>query len=614
MGQAIRRLLPGGKMKSTICHHLLDSKLNRSHDAYKIKTNGQWVSYSWGEFYRKVEMFGCALHHYGVDKGDKVAILSNTRADWMIADLAILGLGAITVPIYQSNREDEVEYILNHSEVKFLICENIKQLKKFQKIQANCTTVKNIMILQGLRTANETENICSRESFYKTGEDFQHDHPSFFESKCQSRQLTDDATIIYTSGTTGRPKGVLLTHAQIMSEVSQTFGTFDIGPGDRTLSFLPYAHVMGRVELWGAIYSKYTICFAESIEKIPHNIQEVRPTLLVAVPRIFEKIYNGLQTKISQIPLFHQIFKWARLVGLEASEHMMKRQKLPLKLSLQYRLAKSLIYNKVKKAFGGKIRFVISGGAPLSQELGHFFNAAEILILEGYGLTETTAAITINRPDNYHFGTVGRPLDEVEIKMAEDGEILIKSGTMLKEYYKDPEATAQCLKNGYFHTGDIGEFTADGQLRITDRKKDLIKTSGGKYVAPQKIENRLKLNPYISQVLVHGDQKKFIVCLVTLNPEGVRKLAEEHRLPRYDVEYLSQNDIIYQEIMKGIKEVNRELASFETVKKFSILPKDFTIEDGELTPSLKVKRKVCDEKYRHIIDNLYGPDTSGFAI
>jgi long-chain acyl-CoA synthetase len=362
---------------------------------------------------------------------------------------------------------------------------------------------------------------------------------------------------------------------------------------------------MGRVEHWGHVYIGWTMAYAESIEKIRYNLPEIQPTVMVAVPRIFEKVYSAILAQVETQALRKKIFDWAMEIGRQISYKKVTHQLIPLKLLLQYEAAKKLVLNKVSEAFGGKLRFAISGGAPISKDLAQFFHAAGILILEGYGLTETTAAIAINTPYNYRFGSVGRPVGEAKIKIAEDGEILVKSHKVMKEYLKDPKNTAEVLKDGWFHTGDIGEVLPSGDIRITDRKKDLIKTAGGKYVAPQKLEALLLNNPLISHALIHGDQKKYIVALVTLDRLYLEKWAQEKDWTYNKWTDLAEHPDVIEAVRETVNKANSQLASFESIKKFKILPQEFTVEGGELTPSLKVKRKLLDKRFHEVIESLY---------
>ncbi len=534
-----------------------------------------------------------SLASLGIQKGDRVAVLANTRFEWAAMDFGILGIGAVTVPIYQSNKPEEVEWILKHAEPRVLVVEDQSQLRKWEVIAKRCKSVEHVVCMdpgrEGVDGVSSPCPVSGWEHFLGFGLNKFGASSSYFKDQAKAVGLNDLASIVYTSGTTGEPKGAMLTHTQIMSEVEDVCRAFPISPMDSTLCFLPFAHVMGRIELWLHMYLGFTMSFAESIDRLRTNLAEVKPTVMMGVPRIFEKIYAGLLAQIEGHPIRKQVF--TLLSG---------------RPSLLPRLAADvLIYRKLREGLGGNLRFVVSGGAPLEKKLADFFSQAGLLLLEGYGLTETTAAICVNTPGAFEFGTVGKPLPDVEIKLAEDGEILVKSKKVMTGYFKDDAATASAFKDGYFCTGDIGQFSERGHLRITDRKKDLIKTSGGKYVAPQKLEGLLKLNPLISHALIHGDRRKYIVALITLNEGYVKTMAKEKNWPFRDFKSLIQHTDVKELVRKEIAQVNKNLSSFETIKNFAILPDDFSVERGELTPSLKVKRRVVDERYKTVIEELY---------
>lgn len=539
--------------------------------AVQFKSHGQWLSLNWSQYFEKISAFANHLLQSGIKKGDRVAIFSETCLEWAVADLAILSVGSITVPVYANGTPEELEHILKDSGARTLIIGGAKQVQKWKSIEARVPTVQECLVMReegwNKALASHTNDDTIRDSIGKIG-------------------IDDDASIVYTSGTSGLPKGVLLTHRQIMSEVSDVAAVFDIDHHDMTLSFLPYAHVLGRVEMWLSVYVGYTLSFAESIDRIRSNLLEVSPTALIAVPRIFEKIYAGIESQLSRIPLANPAAQTLNRVSPKLTSWIKGK----------------LLAGKLKEAFGGRMRFAISGGAPLDCKIAEFFRAAGLPIYEGYGLTESTASITVNTPKHHRFGTVGRPLPDVQIKIADDGEILVKSQKIMKGYYRKENDSP--LIDGYFPTGDIGHLE-HGYLVITDRKKDLIKTSGGKYVAPQKLENALKRNPIVSHVLVHGDQKKYIVALITLDEIEVKRWAKRNQVSFKDYRELIKSKAVQDIVAKTVANANADLASFESIKKFTVLNQDFTVASGELTPSLKVKRKYCDQKYRENIEALY---------
>jgi long-chain acyl-CoA synthetase len=524
--------------------------------------------------------------------------------EWSVCDYAILGLKAITVPIYQTSTPEDMIHILNNSEVRILFLESRSLLRQFSKVKDQCPKVEKIICFDNDGKESNVEAVPWID-FLALGKQNLEETTSQFESSCSSTHLQDMATIIYTSGTTGLPKGVVLTHEQIMSEVGEAFPYVGATTNDVSLSFLPYAHVLGRLEHWGHMLIGYQMAYAESIEKIRNNLVEIRPTFMISVPRIFEKVYSAIQAQLGNNLVKQKAFQWAIKIGMQAGEYRLNHEPVPLPLFAQYQVAQKLILNKISEAFGGRLRFAVSGGAPISHEIELFFHACGILILEGYGLTETTGAICVNTPFNYRFGSVGRPIGETQIRIAEDGEILVKSKKVMREYYRDNENTEKTIVDGWFHTGDIGEFLPSGDLKITDRKKDLIKTAGGKYVAPQKLENLLKAQPLISHVLIHGDNKKYIVALLTLDPLALKNFAAEKGISYQSIEALTQNPAVLEKVRQSLSNVNTQLASYETIKRFSVLPQEFTVEAGELTPSLKVKRKVLDQKFKKQLEALY---------
>ncbi|MBX3021731.1 MAG: long-chain fatty acid--CoA ligase [Bdellovibrionales bacterium] len=574
--------------RKPITHHLL-SALERPADwiAVRFKRHKDWLPLTWSDYYKSIEAAGGGLAALDVTRGDRVAIVSNTRLEWAVLDFAILGLGAVNIPVYQSHRPDEIEYILQNSEPRVLIVEDGSQLRKWESIAKRCKSVEHVVILQP--TSDMPKSVMSWDELLNKGVEFIAKRPEYFKKEILRTTLEETATIVYTSGTTGEPKGALLTHAQVLSEVEDVARAFPISPMDESLSFLPYAHVLGRIELWLHTYIGFTMNMAESIDRLKSNLAQTRPTVLMGVPRIFEKIYAGMLAQIEGHPLRKQVFSW-----LSNNQGWWQNM-----------IADRLLFAKLRDGLGGRLRFVVSGGAPLEPQLAQFFQRAGLLLLEGYGLTETTAAICANTPMFYKFGTVGRPLPEVKIKIAEDGEILVKSTKVMREYYKDSDATASVFKDGYFCTGDVGELTEDGYLRITDRKKDLIKTAGGKYVAPQKLEGLLKMSPLISHALIHGDRRKYVVALITLDEAYLKTMARENGWSFRDYRALTQLPEVQEQVRKAVASVNSQLASYETIKNFATLPEDFTLERGELTPSMKVKRRVLDQKYGETIEDLY---------
>lgn len=606
-------------MASTVCHKFLETSTKyASRLAVMYKRGGRWNELDWSSYRTLVESIAAGLQTLGVRKGDRVAILSNTRLEWAATDLAILGLGAITVPIYQNSTDEDLSFILQNSKSKILICESPSQFRKLTSVLEPLQLIEKVICFEDEKKDGVASDSPSASTDYVTLERLQAQgevalktSPTLYELALREIALTDTATIIYTSGTTGRPKGVVITHTQALSEVADTFPLLGVTVRDRSLCFLPFAHILGRVEIWGHGLTGYTMAFAESVERIKDNLVEVKPTIMMAVPRIFEKIYNGIIAQSQTSTVKAKLFNWALTTGREMSQYKVEKQPVPIDLAVRYRLAKKLVFDSISERLGGRLRFSVCGGAPLSRSIAEFFHASGLLILEGYGLTETTAAVAVNTPFDYRFGTVGKGIGDVRFKIADDGEILVQSKKVMKEYLDDPEATALAIVDGWYHTGDIGELSPEGYLRITDRKKDLIKTAGGKYVAPQKLEGLLKASHYISQVHIHGDQKKYVVAVLTLNMETVRDWAKENGVDTKSRDEIITNPKIKDLIKKAVAETNSHLASYETIKNFALLPRDFTVESGELTPSLKVKRKVVDARYKAMIDGLYRGDSGG---
>ncbi len=565
---------------------------------FRFKSKGQWKNLHWAQAKEAVEKLASALEAKGIKTGDKVAIFSATRYEWSLADLAILSLGAVTVPIYHSTLASEAQFILNHSEASILFVENKQQLKKIELIRKDLPHLREVILIEG--------NDPKATSFSKLLQGEAADALSL-AVRAERIELQSIATIVYTSGTTGKPKGVVLTHQNLASEIDALKEIFVFPSHYEALLFLPLAHIFARAFQFYQLCSGFIQVYAESIDKLLENISEIRPHFIACVPRIFEKIHSKILNDVhSSSALKKKLFHWAVKVGGEVSRKKRAQKFISPVLGAQYLVAKNLVFSKLHKKLGGRIHFFLSGGAPLSAEVAEFFHAADILILEGYGLTETTAAINVNRPGHYKFGTVGPLVNHAIEKLGPDGEILVKGDLVFKEYYHDEKATKEAFTpDGFFHTGDIGIFDEEGFLKITDRKKDIIVTAAGKNVAPQYIENLIKMDSLISQVMVHGDRRKFLSALITLNLDEVQKIAQNHKIETKDDTELLKHPKIHELVRKRIEEKNKQLPSYETIKRFAILEQDFTIEGGELTPTLKVKRKLITERYKDILDSFY---------
>ncbi len=597
-------------MDHTICHAFL-ATTERCPDRTAVRHRRgpsgakAWTTVTWREYRRAVERVAAGLIACGVRRGDRVAILSGTRWEWAVADLAIMGIGAATVPIYQNSSPADAEFILNDSGSDVLFCEHRAMVERFTDLGAACPRVRVVVQMDEIDSAPSGGAPMSWADFLDRGAPRLSADPDLYRTLTNQRTLADVATLVYTSGTTGQPKGAVLTHEQLMSAFVDV-AELDLTEDDVSLTFLPFAHIAGRVEHFAHVYIGFCMGFADSIEGLRENFLDVRPTFIAAVPRLFEKIYDAVTARAEASRTSHRIFRWAVAVGHAVSDRRAAGRPLPAGLRVKYRIARRLVFDRLVHNLGGRLRFAISGGAPLSVDLLRFFHGAGLMILEAYGLTETTAAVVMNSVRAYRFGCVGRAIGDVQIRIASDGEIFIKSAQVMKAYHNNPEATREVLAaDGWFATGDIGELSDDGYLKITDRKKDLIKTAGGKYVAPQKIETLLKTSRYVSNVLVHGDTRRCIVALITPNVEEVQRFLRDHGLVAADPAGLVGDPRVRRLFDEVVAEVNARLASYETIKNFAVLPRDFTVDAGELTPSMKIRRDVCDRKYADVLEHLY---------
>lgn len=578
------------------------AKAGGDKTCFRFVESGQWRELNWNQVREQVQKIAGGLQKLGVQSGDRVSILAKTRYEWTLADLGILAAGGVVVPIYESNLEEQVQYIIEHSDSKVIFVENQVQYQKVKAIQDKLPHLKQVIFFEGVK--DKVDGLYSLDALQMLGAD---EGEKIYQQAVKTLSADKDASFVYTSGTTGNPKGAILTHSNFLAELEAGVEAFSFEPHYQSLVFLPFSHILARVVQFFQLYAGFIQAYAESIDKLMDNIGQVKPHFMASVPRIFEKIHaRTLQGVQNSSPGKQKIFEWAMAVGRERSRYILNGKSVPLFLSLKYKLAFKMVFSKLHEKLGGRIQFFISGGAPLSAELGSFFHAFDFTILEGYGLTETTAAISVNRFDAIKIGSVGMPIKGTEFKIAEDGEILVRGKVVFKGYYKNPEATAEAIDDeGWFHTGDIGEFDEQGFLKITDRKKDIIVTAAGKNVAPQNIENLMKSDPYISQFVVHGDKRKFLSALVTLDQDEIQKFAQNQKISFKKYDDLIENKKVLEFIKARIEEMNKKLARYETIKRFAILPSDFSVESGELTPSLKVKRKVITKKYGRILDGFY---------
>lgn len=572
----------------------------------KHKVEGKYVGITYDQLKQETDTFAYGLAHLGIKRDDKIAIISENRPEWVYSDFAILGLGAIDVPLYPSLTSDSVEFILNNSESKGIIVSTKFQLNKILKIRDRCRSLRFIIILNEKDFDPSIKDLFTFKQVQNLGKTYQKEHLTLLKDNLDLIKPNDVCTIIYTSGTTGEPKGVVLTHHNILSNVQSALDSFPISNKDVFLSFLPLCHIFERMAgYYTAFAAKCVVCYAESIETVAQNLIDVKPTIMTSVPRLFERIHSKILKNVdSQPPSKQKIFYWAIDVGIKYQE-LKKKGSIPLNLILKHKLADRLVYSKLREKTGGNLRFFISGGAALPLHLGKFFEAIGIIIVEGYGLTESSPVIAANRVDDYKFGTVGKPFPGVEVKIASDGEILARGPNIMQGYYKNRKETEATIKDGWLYTGDIGVFDADGFLMITDRKKHLFKTSAGKYIAPNPIESMFLESKYIDQFILIGDRRMFLTALIVPDFEAVKEYADTHKI-RYDkVEDLVRDEQIYKMLDKEMDQFQKKLANYERVRKFVLLDKPFTIESGEITPSLKLKRKYIEERYHDLIDQMY---------
>ncbi len=588
--------------KSLVAVFEAQARVRGAAAAVRHKRDGKWSDVSWTELAQRTRDVSDGLAALGVQRGDRIAIIGETQLEWILADLGILGAGAITVTIYQSNRPHECEYILENSGARFIFCDSDAQVAKIREVKQKLPALEGIIRGAG-RPADAFERTLA--DLEKMGAEWRKSHPRAHEERVAAIGLDDPASFIYTSGTTGNPKGVVLTHGNWVYEANASAEIRLISPDDVVLMFLPMAHSFAKVieAAWFSLGS--TAAFVESLEKIMDNASEVRPTVMPSVPRIFEKAFNTVVSKGLATPgLKGRLFALA-MESFDAYATAKEQGKAYASFGLL--LGRKLVFPKLAKAlserFGGRMRLFISGGAPLSPKIAWFFDTLGFTILEGYGLTETAAGTFVNRPGTNRIGTVGPPMPGTQVRIADDGEILVKGPGVMKEYYGNPDATAEVLKDGWLYTGDIGHLDDAGNLKITDRKKDIIVTAGGKNVAPQNLENELKTDPLVSQVMVHGDKRKFLSALITLNEENARKWASENGVPAGVA--LHAQPKVNARVQKAVDALNAKLPSYSSIKKFAIVPKDFTQETGELTPTLKVKRKVVTQRYQALLDSFY---------
>jgi len=570
--------------------------------AQMVRRDGRWEAISSQEFLRRVAGLSTALVELGVKPGDRVGLFSANRPEWHTADFAITGAGAITVPVYFNESPDRMTYILKHCGAKVVFVVGVPQLQKLLAVRSNLPGLEQIVVADG---GADVPSECLRYETLIAGASAA-DVSSY---RMRASQVLPGllASLIYTSGTTGEPKGVMLTHTNFCSNVTDVGHDFQLNPAeDVALSFLPLAHVYGRTMDYIYIFQGAALAYVEFIDAVAQALLEVRPTITAAVPRFFEKIYARLVEQGSKnTGVKRMLFDWAMRVAEMSAQWRASQSHANLAVTLQQKLADALVYRKIRIGMGGRLRLISSGGAPLSKELAEFFWAVGIPIYQGYGLTETSPIVSSNYPEN-RMGSSGKPIPNIQVRAAEDGEILVKGPCVMQGYYKNPEATREVLsEDGWFRTGDIGYVDKDNYLFITDRKKDLIKTAAGKFVAPQPIENALKTSPYILNAMVVGDKRKFIVALVVPNPATVGAKAADQGIKFASNTELAAHPWVRALIDSEVKRLTVHLAQYETIKRFALLPEDFTFDNGSLTFTLKLKRRVVEQQYATVIESLY---------
>lgn len=577
-----------------------------------VKVNGLWESMTWGEYGQKSKKIGLALLAAGARPGDKISILSQTRVEWVLCDMAIMSIGCVTAPIYHSNTDEQVHYIAEHSGSRIAFVEDQEQLDKMLAIWNRLPNLEKIIVFDKYVPQN-IPNVMRLKEFENSAEIFEKQHSEEFEKCIEASEPEAIISLIYTSGTTGHPKAGMINSRNVISIIRHLPNMVELKPEDMTVAYLPLAHIAERLlgHFIKLAYGNET-AFAESIEDMPMNVRQTGPTVLFGTPRVFEKFFARISMMMKDATFLQKsIYSWALEVGKSITLQKTEGNKITGWLKIKSVIAKFLIHNKIQDIFGGSLRFMISGAAPISPEIIHYFNWVGITIYEGYGMTETSGVISCNYPGNVKIGSVGKVMPETEVRIADNGEICVRAPQNITGYYKNDEATRELLKSDgnsgfWLHTGDVGHFDEDGYLFITDRKKDILITAGGKNVAPQNIENLLKSSPYVSLAMVTGDRKPYLTALITLDEDEITKFARDRKILYQDLADLTKKQEVLDLIHHEISQMNRDLASYETIKKFRILEEELDQDKDEITPTLKVKRKVVISHYQHLIDGMYG--------
>jgi len=588
---------------ATLTEKLLSAVDRLPNDrALSLRVDGRWEPTSSAEFLRRIAGLSDALEQLGVKTGDRVGLFAPNRPEWHVADFAILGLGAADVPIYFNESPDRIVYILNHSGAGVVIVAGEMQSRRLLECRARLTSVKHIICAAA--PPDLGDDVLRYETLVAATGD-----AAVAEYRLRAARVASDqlATIIYTSGTTGEPKGVMLTHNNLSSNEQTSVEPYRMVPADTAVSFLPLSHVYERVTAYAYLFHGVKVAYVERMDDLPQALVEVHPTLAAAVPRVFEKLYaNIMQKGRASTGLKRRIFGWALRVAKDAVRWKAYGEEAPSWLRLRWRIADRIVYSKIREGIGGRFRAFISGGGPLARELAEFFWAVGVPVYQGYGLTETSPVVSANYPGENKVGTVGRPIEHVSVRIAEDGEILVQGPCVMKGYYLKPEDTSAAISpDGWLATGDIGRLDEEGYLYVTDRKKDLFKTAAGKFVAPQPIENMLKVSPLILNAVLVGDAYKFIAALIVPNFANVEASAHQQGRTFASHEQLAADPWVHELIGREVTKVNLKLAQYETIKRFALLGHDFTFDGGQLTYTLKLKRRVIAERYAQIIEGLY---------
>ena len=577
--------------------------------ALREKDFGIWKDISWRTYGEKAKYAGLGLMKLGMEKGDRVAIISENNPEWLYSDMGIMAVGGVSVGIYPTDSPSQVEYVVGHSGAKFYIAEDEEQLDKILEVRENLAHLKKIIVMdmEGLRHFKDPM-VMSFDELLAMGKGLDERDPELFEKLLQGPQAEDLAILIYTSGTTGPPKGAMLSHRNILSVMQMQH---QVNPGfetDEILSFLPLCHIAQRtVSVFNPLIVGYTINFVEELDTVPENIREVSPTVFFAVPRIWEKFYSSLVLTMRDSTRLEKLaFKWALGIGRKVSDYKLRLSEPPVYLKALFRVADWTVLRNLKKVIGlHKARYLLSGAAPISPDLLKFYHSLGLDMREVYGQTENCGPTSIHYDDDVKFGTVGRPLPGAEIRIGEDGEILLKGPHIFMGYFNDPEKTAETLVDGWLHTGDVGRFDEDGHLIVSDRLKDIIITSGGKNITPSEIENQLKFSPYINDAVVIGDGRKYLTALIMIDDENVMEYAQENRIPFTTYASLTKAPEVIKLIQREVEEVNTKFARVETIKKFRLIDIQLTTDDDEITPTMKLKRKFVNEKFKEVIESMY---------